>query len=313
MQKGFTAIYLIVGLLTLTLVAGGVYLLGITKNQSSDQTQQNDLTSPTTSPIQKMITAPEKNTLYLANYYGKEVFFTMSCTTTNQSTLDYLKLPNWKDRIVTPFNDSDYVYIGSQRRVNDDNLYGDEYPYDFRKLSNPKEILKLSECFSVTGSLNKTGLYNKDKTALYVSLNFDNNVNKIYQINLNKKQNQELWVNKMLRTTNEYDNYYGPAYVDQVSNLDKYLVFSLLNCTQCSPPAEERVSLILNILTKKYSYKGFIGNIKIDESNNVFSYQKLAPVKESCADCQGMCPGCGADGMKTVFKPSGQVFTEKLP
>lgn len=317
---------LIIGIVIIMVVtAGGAYYLGVTQNKTpASYTKQTDtITSisikpspvPSTNNTTPNITSdsvPKENTVYLGTYDGKNVLFIHNWPREpNESDLDYLKLPNWKDRIIQPFQDADFGFIGSISNVGHDLLFNDSYPYDFRKIISPKKLFESQEDISFV-DLTDNGVFNKDNTVIYLSLDTKENMNRIYQVNLNTLKSKELWSNKMSENTNEYDNYWGVAHIDQVID-DKYMVFSLMNCFQCSPPAEQRVSLILNIATVKTIYKGLIGNIKINISNNTFSYQKLAPFKESCAGCTGMCPGCGSDNMKNVFKPAGEVLTETLP
>lgn len=68
-------------------------------------------------------------------------------------------------------------------------------------------------------------------------------------------------------------------------------------------------TVILNIATRNEKYMEGIGDIQFNLQSNTFTYKKLAPFKEPCEPSLD----CDNDGTKTVMKPSGQVFTEKLP
>ncbi len=80
MQRGFTSIYLVVGLLVFVLVAGGAYWLRTVKNQNNSLVQQTvtNQTKPQSSPIPTPIqtdTIPQENTVYLGTYREIETIF----------------------------------------------------------------------------------------------------------------------------------------------------------------------------------------------------------------------------------------------
>lgn len=91
---------------------------------------------------------------------------------------------------------------------------------------------------------------------------------------------------------------------------DKYLVFTTWPCGECDA-REPAGKTIYNIFDKQRTFKEKVGNLKFDLSNNTFSYQKLSAFREKCDGNSGYM--CEEDGTYTVMKPSGQVYTEKLP
>ena len=152
--------------------------------------------------------------------------------------------------------------------------------------------------------------FDSKKSTLYVVLDFEDPsgnypkiVQKAYKINLSSLEKEQLWLHKI------GDDKYpegGPAGIDKVID-NKYLIFWLGICYNCGG-FDPHGSVLLNIETKQEKYLGKVGNFNFDLSNNIVTYQNLTPFDEAC----NSGPGC-LDGERTIYKPSGQIYTETLP
>lgn len=300
MQKGFAALYILVGLLILALVAGGAYWLGTSKNSaSSTQNQQvantaqpnaSSTSVPNLSNTPPDVT-PQANVLYLGTYESGEAIFV-----TNSKLSEYFEAG------VKKTNPS----IGTLQKIDGSGLR----PFDYKNLKNPKKVLTLSSNVKQINNLKSS----EDKGFIYLSIMLetktsnpypDNLTNHIYRINLNNLTADDIWSHDM--SPNKYPGAGGAAYVKGFSADNNYLVLSLFGCYACE--GSEVGELVLNNKTKNEKYYEKIGNVQFNLSDGTFTYQKLAPFKEPCDPS----PGCDSDNTRIVYKPSGQVFTEKLP
>ena len=125
----------------------------------------------------------------------------------------------------------------------------------------------------------------------------------IYQINPDINNISRIWEFKV--DAKKYPGA-GGSIINNVID-DKYLIVDLVPCWGCE--SEPFANVLVNISTGNDKFfKPRIGNVHINTQNNVFTYQKLSPFQESCE------PGVGCNnGLSTVYKPSGQTFTEQLP
>lgn len=299
MQKGFSVVYVVVGILVIGLVAGGAYWFGTAKNQYNPQIQQITTTNPTktqsssvpTSTSTQVDAIPQENTVYLGTYQGIDTIF----ITNNE-------LGKYYEGGVEKFSS----YKGSWRLSSG----AGQYPSDYKDLQNPKRILVLqSEVLQ-----DNNFLLTDDKKFIYLSIMLktktsnpypDNVTNHVYRVNLDNLQSEELWTHDM--SPNKYKGAGGATTINKTSSDNSFLVLSIYDCFACE--GTEAGLIIINIRTKAEKYFPKIGNIQFNLQGGTFTYQNLAPTKEPCQNG----PGCDSDNTRTVYKPSGQVFTEKLP
>lgn len=298
MQKGFTVLYILVGLVILVVVVAGAYWLGISKNQLSPSqnqqvtgTVQPTITSGPNTTNSQLDIIPQANVLYIGTYEGVEAIFV-----TNSKLSEYFEAG------VKKTNPS----IGTLQKLEGSGLS----PFDYKNLKDPKKILVLSNNVQQINNLKLS----KDRISVYLSIMLetktsnlypDNLTNHIYGINLSNLISNDLWSHDL--SPNKYKGASGAAYVKAVSDDNNYLVLSVFGCYACE--GSEVGELVLNNQTKNEKYYEKIGNVQFNPSEGTFTYQKLAPFKEPCDPS----PGCDSDNTRTVYKPSGQVFTEKLP
>lgn len=248
--------------------------------------------TPATTDVSNAI--PLKNNLYLGIYQGEDALFL---------TTDYLS--GYFEKGIKKTSQT----IGQLTFMNG----GARHPIDYSKLENPKRIFPATE---KVGHANNFA-FNDEKSFIYVSLNYRDNpawqTSKLYQINLNNLASEELWVHDVGDDKYASDDPYtskGDAVVEKVFN-DEYLTLGIYSCDGCES-LYPRGIVLLNIQTKKEKYLGYVGDIKIDLSANTVSYKKINSFKEPCQPSTGEFDTCDA-GQRTVYKPSGQVFTQKLP
>lgn len=300
MQKGFTALFILVGLVILIVVVAGAYWLEISKNQlNPSQNQQVTSTAQPTTPStpgssttnSQLDVIPQANVLYLGIYEGMEAIFV-----TNSKLSEYFEGGVKKTSPST----------GTLVKLEGGGLS----PFDYKNLKNPKKLLALTTNVQQINNL-KLG---ENKMFIYLSIMLetktsnlypDNLTNHIYRINLNNLTSDDLWSHDL--SPNKYKGASGAAYVKGFSTDNNYLVLSVFGCYACE--GSEAGELVLNNQTKDEKYYEKIGNVQFNLSEGTFTYQKLAPFKEPCDPS----PGCDSDNTRTVYKPSGQVFTEKLP
>lgn len=299
MQKGFSVIYVVVGILVIGLVAGGAYWLGTAKNQYNTQTQHTTTTNQTktqSSPVPTATstqtdTIPQKNTVYLGTYQGIDTIF----ITNNE-------LGKYSEGGVVKFSS----YMGSWKL----SAGVAQYPSDYRDLQNPKKILVLqSEVLQ-----NNNFLLTDNKKFIHISIMLttktsnpypDNLANYVYRVNLDNLQSEKLWTHDM--SPNKYKGAGGATEINKISSDNNFLVLAIYDCFACE--GTEVGLIIINTQTKAEKYLPKIGNVQFHLQDGTFTYQNLAPTKEPCQNA----PGCDSDNTRTVYKPSGQVFTEKLP
>lgn len=299
MQKGFTAVYILIGFFVLLIVTGGAYWFGTVKNQYNPQIQQTTTTNPTktqSSPVPTSTSTqtdaiPQENTVYLGTYQGIDTIF----ITNNE-------LGKYYEGGVEKFSS----YKGSWRLSSGVG----QYPSDYKDLQNPKRILVLqSEVLQ-----DNNFLLTDDKKFIYLSIMLktktanpypDNVTNHVYRVNLDNLQSEELWTHDM--SPNKYKGAGGATTINKISPDNNFFVLSIYNCFACE--GTEAGLIIINTQTKAEKYFPKIGNVQFNLQDGTFTYQNLAPTKEPCQNG----PGCDSDNTRTVYKPSGQVFTEKLP
>ena len=96
--------------------------------------------------------------------------------------------------------------------------------------------------------------------------------------------------------------------VKEVIN-DNYVILDILNCYGCEPSSAGNI--IINIESGDDKYVKGASIMRANLANNTFSYQNLEIVKEPCQD--GDLINCDRNNMMDVRKPSGEIFSEKLP
>jgi hypothetical protein len=279
---------------------GGAYWLGMSRNQTNpSQSQQVTSTinpqvssTPSSNPANSQPdVVPQSNVFYLGNYDGSEAIFV-----TNSKLSEYFEAGVKK---TSPS-------IGMLQKFDGSGLS----PFDYKNLKTPKKILTLSYNVQQINNLKLSS----DRSFVYLSIMLetktsnlypDNLTNHIYRINLNKLTSDDLWSHDM--SPNKYKGAGGAAYVKSISKDNNNLVLSIFGCYACE--GREAGELILNNQTKNEKYHEKIGNVQFNLNGGAFTYQKLAPFKEPC----DLGPGCDSDNTRTVYKPSGQVFTEQLP
>lgn len=293
---------LIIGGIILLLIVGvGAFALGkrTNDNKFTNSTQQPQATisdtvsqpSLTSAPVSSPDVIPQENVFYFDTYEGEKIIFF-----TNKQEQKYFD-PGAIEK-TSP-------YIGSLLRATG----GGNKPFDYKKLTNPRRIaLNITSQIQAIDSLK----LNSAKTMLYVSLNLeektssqypDNLVNKVYQVNLSNLSSKEIWSNEV--GSNKYAGK-GAVYIDQIAE-DKFVAMMLGDCYACGghPPTK---TIIVNIATKNEKYLDGVGDLQFNLKDNTVYYKKLSPVQEACEPS----PGCD-NGQRTVMKPDGQIYTEKLP
>lgn len=298
MQRGFSAIYVLVVILMIGVTGGGFYWLGTQKNYPTNKIQQIDKASSVETIPSSLVTSTstpnlvsQENAIYLGTYKGLNALFF-----TNKTKQEYTS-PD-RTRKIDPNIGSLTTQDGIRRS-----------PFNYNDLQDSKKIFIVP--FNIQQINNFK--FSDNKKILYISLMLetktanrypDNLENYIYKIDLDNLTYVNLWVYDL--SLNKYKGANGSALVKQASSDNNYLVLSIFNCFACE--GSEAGLLILNNQTKNEKYFSRIGNIQFNLSEGIFTYQKTAPFKEPCDD-----PACGSDGTWTVYKPSGDTFTEKLP
>lgn len=300
-QKGFAPLILLIGLIIIIGIVGGTYYLETIKNHSSTQNLQPTLipqastlsSSVPTSTAPQTDAIPQENTIYLGKVNGIDaVFFTNK---KNQQYFEPGAIPKTSPN------------VGALEKVDGTG----NQPFEYNKLQNPRKILTVSSNIQQVNNLK----FDNNRTFLYLSLMLETNTtnqypnnltNHIYKINLDTLASEDLWSHDMW--VNKYKGADGAAYMKEITPDNSYLVLSIDNCFACS--GVEAGLLILNNQTKNEKYFKSIGNIQFNLNDGTFTYQKLFPVKEPCSEPG---PECDSDNTRTVYKPSGQVYTEKLP
>lgn len=271
-------------LLIVVLIIGGILYLGNASLHKQGKATGNQ--PPSKSPFSRETKSsgavPEKNILYLGTYQGSKTLFIAEVK------------PG-----ATSSNPSIGESVGETGTVNKS--------FDYGKLIDPIKIL--SEGTEPIYSLNNFK-FDDSKKNIFVSLNYlpegsvyPNLLNKVVQINLDNRSVNELWSNNV--GSNMYIGGAGVANINQTSN-NKYITIVIGSCYACESTGT--VTIIFNTETKKNEFLGSVGDLKFNLTRNIFTYQRLAPIEESCTS--GL--GC-ENGKRTVMKPAGDVYEEKLP
>lgn len=306
--------YLAIAIFLILLTVVVYFSLQPSPSPKTIQTSEQVTTAPTQVMQEDATDTLDTKSLYLGMYKGVEVVVKRPCTMTPDQLVGYNN--NENIRHITDLNDAQYIAFVSA--LNPEEAYHSSTPADTREISNLKKIFSSTKCNYFMAGLKGSTLPDENRNMLYVSVDEqDTDENKLLQINLSDLSSKEIWSHITGDPfSKEYDGYYGDAYLEQVV-AGKYLVFSIWDCTSCSPPSLNRVFGVLNLETLSEKYLGLVGNVQIDTKNQVVTYQNLAGFTESCADCTGMCPGCDLDEsgnyVKTVMKPSGETRSAPLP
>ncbi len=299
-QRGNISI-VIGGIILLLIVGAGAFVLGQkTSNNVSPNTNQQPqatITStqtqqlPTSTAVPTPDTTPQENVVYFDTYEDVEAIFF-----TNKQGQKYFE-PGAAEK--------SSPYIGSLRKAN-----GVGYqPFDYKKLSNPRRIT-----LNITSQILGIGSFklNNTKNMLYVSLDIDeeassqypdNLVNRVYQVNLSNLSSKEVWSNEV--GSSKYAGK-GVAYIERIVE-DKFVAMMLGDCYACGGHMPTK-AIIVNVTTKSEKYLEGVGDLQFNLKDNIFVYKNLTPFQEVCEPS----PGCD-NGQRTVMKPAGQVYTEKLP
>lgn len=298
-KSKFSPILVFVIIFLMSVVAVGAYYLGTkqskpvpqaTQNQPEQQAETNPSpTSTVASPTQTTDLIPQENSLYFGTYQDKDALFITDKE--KQKYFDPGAVPK-----TSP-------YIGELQMAG-----GVRYaPFDFKKLQSPKRILTNS--VKPISSINSF-IVNKDKTIVYVSVNYTKGgsqypdmLNSILQIKTDGSSAKEIWSNNI--GSSKYSKGKGATYLEQVAN-DKYVTFNIADCYACS--GSPVGTIVLNITTKNEKYYEMIGDVQLNLETNILSYKKLSPFQETCEPS----PGCD-NGQRTVMKPAGEILTDTLP
>ena len=245
---------------------------------------------------------------------GLGSFLIWQKNTTTEKVIAPVITEKAKENILTPEKNTVYLGEYSNKTVvfsvntNETDLYKGTAlnvagSVDFRNLVNPKKVYVFS-ADSVEGPT--SFLLNENKDKLYITFNhhvYDNTVNpytEIVQIDLNKNTNSIVWTNNGLTTIPK-----GPAFLIKDYN-DIYISFARAGCFACGGGAG--ILVMLNLTSGKFvtqSTESAVGNIQVDINAGTFSYQKLVTVCSlNNTPCEDPYP---------ETKPSGKVYTEKLP
>ena len=245
-------------------------------------------TQPTVSPT--IDASPISNGLYLDTYQGKEALFL-----TNSKLSEY-----YDDGVKKTSNE-----VGVLEQI--DGI--GRQPFRYNELTNPIRIATFDASTDVIGVGNFE--LNNNKSKLYVVIDtqlaetaYPNVKQELYQVDLTDYSIKLVW------SHNIGDNKYpkaGPADVDIVES-DKYAAIWLGICYACEG-FDPHGSIVLNLQTGAEEYLGEVEDFQFNLTNNTLTYKKLAPFDEACEPS----PGCNNDGKRTIYKPSGQLFTVQLP
>lgn len=129
--------------------------------------------------------------------------------------------------------------------------------------------------------------------------------NAIYKIDTQNLSIEKVWINSF---TGKSGTKKGVARIDSVVE-DMYLLLTVYSCWECE--GEIYGKMIINLSTGEETYLTDVTDFDINFATRSFSFQRLSPVKEECEYPKSL--RCGVDGMMTVKKPTGQVFTQALP
>lgn len=268
---------------------------------------QAKLQSPTPT-VDNQNTMPQKNTLYLGQYEGKEViFYTNDLADEGGTGAGGVKIEGGP-------------YTGAMAAVGNKSL-GYSNPYDFRQIVNPK---KIAINFPSLIGLVVDAKYGTKNDILYVSLILDSrqessqqyssSKNLVYKIILGSMDKQLVWSTELkegIYNDNDTD-FAGAADINQVVE-DKYLMLSIGLCFDCSPYSEKRGMLVLNINSRKEKFLGMVGDIIVNTTNNTVTYKKLEAITEQCPTDTAYCNDSIGNGQRHVYKPTGQLVSEALP
>lgn len=285
-------------LVTAFIFGVGGFLLGAKRNNQSNllnnstPTTAQSRTEQSTTKTQPKISppidvSPISNSLYLGTYQGKEALFI-----TNSKLSEYY--------------DNGVKKISKEVGILEQSNGSGEQPFRYNELTNPIRIAS----FETTANIIGVGNFklNSDNSRLYVVVDSQPTgtqyvKQELYQVDLANYSKKLVWSHNI--GSNKYPKA-GPALIDIIES-DKYIVLSLGICYPCDE-FEPHGSVILNLQTGAEKYLGEIGNLRFNLTDNTLSYKKLASFDEACEPS----PGCD-DGKRIVYKPSGEVFTLRLP
>ena len=155
---------------------------------------------------------------------------------------------------------------------------------------------------------------NKKRTFVLFAIDKRPNEGVVYEIDTNTLKSKAIFSYGGKNLSEEFDLSYGPA--EFINNTKQYVAFKISECIECSMYDEspEEPVVIVNTVTYKYKIMGLIGNITINEQEEIFTYQQLKEVEVSCEERGnvGWCIGKNGGSIKE-YQPSGEILTESLP
>jgi len=255
----------------------------------SATTQPSPQIKQATPTVVEFDKTPQINSLYLGKYLDKEALFVTNPRLSKHYEGDIEKTT---------------ATVGVLEQIDGPS----RQPFDYTSLENPRKILVLDLSEDLLGIGNFT--FDSEKNTLYVVLGFvgpsssyPNITQRVYQINLSSLERKQIWIHKI--GDDKYPKK-GPAVIDKVAD-NKYLVLWLGTCYACED-FDPHGSVLLNIESGEEKYLGEVNNFEFNLPNNTVSYQKLTSFEEACEPS----PGC-SNGKRTVYRPSGEIFTATLP
>jgi hypothetical protein len=293
-QKGIALLVVLLFIFSMAVVG----VLGYSFGKKNDKGKQVESSPEPSASVKVTVSGnksldsssiPEANTLYFGENEGEDAIFI-----TNEKLKKYFEGGVEKSGLT----------IGQLRTET-----SGEAPYDFKNLVKPKKLLTLK---TELEQINNFKL-SSDGKFLFISLMLktassnpypENLNNVVLKINMENLSNEEIWKHDL--TAGKYGNARGAAYVEKISTDNSFLVLNLLECFACESSSAGQI--VLNSGNKKEKYFEDIGNVLFQLSEGKFTYQKLEAQEESCSEG----PSCD-NGKRSVYKPSGETFTESLP
>lgn len=295
-QKGFSSILILIAGILVGGVIVGAYFLGGMNSSKLNQTQSSPTFNPQatkeakSSPSPIAIDPTPKNfVIYHSKLKDADILF-----------LTHLQAQKYYDSNGKEQTSPNKGYLMSS-------IEGSVYNLTYQDLENPRRIFtdpnnNLSAVYSFAIS--------SDRKYIYVSaihgLSIESEVNKVYKIDLNNLDAEELWIKDYNFKPLKYPGFGGMAGINLITGTDKYIVLQIGVCYHCGggwvPGA-----LILNVETKKEEFIGPASNFSFDANKKIISFQKMNPFKEKCKEMGGM--GCDENNEMIVYKPSGPTLS----
>lgn len=188
-----------------------------------------------------------------------------------------------------------------------------EMNFDFREMKDPKVVMKTDDIL-INGVLPAIGDFRRnEKTGMLYLIFHTVGSNPKLQVNIaDVLYRVDLYYGRVRRvfTHQLYGNLAqkGPMHIESIWH-DDYAILKIDNCITCTNKDPYHWAIV-NVNTYNSRYLGTVTDIREDVVKGNVNYRQLVAVKESCSAGE---TGCDELGEKTVYKPSAQSMSQKLP